>query len=156
MAAPVYIPGWIHFWLSVKQGNEMYHYHYSYVGNPLVPPSDAELLQAATDIYGRMCPALATVSAQGVTYVSGTVRDMSNATGREQTYVPVTPTAGLVAADPEPANVAGVMSYVPSVVGKGVRGRTYVSALPDTMVVGQVLASSVVTALANIAASLRT
>lgn len=151
----VFIPKWLHVWMTVKQGSERYHFNYSY-SSDLVAPTDADLLSWVTGWYNIVAPGLSNILHGSCVMESATVRVMYDATGHEITYVPSSPVAGARAGDPEPANVAGTLSFVPGAVGRGVRGRMYISGYSDTDIASQVITSAIVTTMASIASAMRT
>src|SRR5712691_5981660 len=124
--AQVFIPGWILVTLTAKQGTEFYHYNFTYLSTSGVP-TDAQLLAIATDVYNRFAPGLSPLTATDVTYTQCSARDMHSNAGHEQVYVPTAPVVGTASGDSEPANVCAVMSYAPLNVGKGVKGRSFIS-----------------------------
>lgn len=153
--AQVFIPYWIHCWITAKQNNEYYHYNYSY-RSLLHTYNDADLLAFATAWYNVVAPGLAAVMPSNVLLISATARDMFNSSAHEAVYVPSTPSVGTVAGDPEPASLCGVLSIIPATVGKGVRGRMFVSPFAEGSIVNQVIGTSTVAALTTLGAALRT
>lgn len=153
--AQVFIGNWLLFTLAIRTGVKVYHFTWSYRIVSGGPPSDSQLLSLATTFYNIIAPGLANVLNNTCTMITMTVRDMSSALGHEAVYTPTTPTVGAVVADPEPGNVAATLTYTPATVGKGVKGRTFVSGLGDTGVAAQVFTSAVVNALANVASAYR-
>lgn len=153
--AQIFIPRWLLTWITIKVANEFYHFHYSYRTDDELLPSDAQLLTYATNIFNFAAPGLQPILNSACQILSCTVRCMTSEAGHEATYTPPSTVLGTGSGDREPGSIAGVISLIPGIVGKGVRGRMFVSGISDTGISSELIVSSLVAALTTLASAYR-
>jgi len=156
MAAVVFIPQWIAIVMEFQTASELWHMTCNYKQNDAGPRYSGVQLQAlASAWYTAMKPYLQPCQSNNVTYKKVTARDMTDADGQEGIFVVGAGEGGTVAADSEPLSVCGVNSLRTANVSRSGRGRTYLSGIPDTAVLNQVLNSTLTTALGLIGGTYR-
>jgi len=156
MADAVFIPQWLLCTMEFQTQSELWHMNWSYKqAEAGVRYTGLQLQTFGQQLYSVLKPYLQPVQSNNVTYKRMVVRDMTDESGAEGIYVVTAGEGGTVAADSEPLSVCATTSIRTANVSRSGRGRTYMSGVPDTMVLNQIFNSSFVSAFALIGGAYR-